>query len=34
MATVQLAQLLEAGVHFGHKANRWNQKCSIYLFRT
>jgi ribosomal protein S2 len=24
MADINLAQLLEAGVHFGHKAYRWN----------
>ena len=24
MANIDLAQLLEAGVHFGHNANRWN----------
>jgi small subunit ribosomal protein S2 len=32
MATVQLAQLLEAGVHFGHKANRWNPKMFPYIY--
>ena len=32
MATVQLAQLLEAGVHFGHKANRWNPKMFQYIY--
>jgi small subunit ribosomal protein S2 len=32
MATIQLAQLLEAGVHFGHKANRWNPKMFPYIF--
>ena len=32
MATVQLAQLLEAGVHFGHKANRWNPKLFPYIY--
>ena len=26
MATVKLAQPLDAGVHFGHKAYRWNPK--------
>ena len=32
MATVQLAQLLEAGVHFGHKANSWNPKMFPYIY--
>jgi len=32
MATVQLAQLLEAGVYFGHKANRWNPKMFPYIY--
>ena len=32
MATVQLAQLLEAGVHFVHKANRWNPKMFPYIY--
>ena len=32
MATVQLAQLLEAGVHFGHKAYRWNPKMFPYIY--
>ena len=32
MATVQLAQLLEAGVHFGHKANRWNPKMADFIY--
>ncbi len=32
MATVQLAQLLDAGVHFGHKANRWNPKMFPYIY--
>jgi small subunit ribosomal protein S2 len=32
MAKVQLAQLLEAGVHFGHKANRWNPKMFPYIY--
>ena len=32
MATLQLAQLLEAGVHFGHKANRWNPKMFPYIY--
>jgi small subunit ribosomal protein S2 len=32
MAAIQLAQLLEAGVHFGHKANRWNPKMFPYIY--
>ena len=32
MATIEIAQLLEAGVHFGHKANRWNPKMFPYIY--
>ncbi|MCG9884622.1 MAG: 30S ribosomal protein S2 [Cyanobacteria bacterium] len=32
MAVISLAQLLEAGVHFGHQASRWNPKMSPYIF--
>ena len=32
MSPVSLAQLLEAGVHFGHQARRWNPKMSPYIF--
>lgn len=32
MADVTLAQLLEAGVHFGHKAHRWNPKMFPYIY--
>ena len=32
MAIVNLAQLLDAGVHFGHKANRWNPKMFPYIY--
>ena len=32
MAVVTLPQLLEAGVHFGHKASRWNPKMKPYIF--
>lgn len=32
MADVNLAQLLEAGVHFGHKAYRWNPKMFPYIY--
>jgi small subunit ribosomal protein S2 len=29
-----MRQLLEAGVHFGHQAHRWNPKMSGYIFGT
>ena len=32
MADLTLAQLLEAGVHFGHKAYRWNPKMFPYIY--
>ena len=32
MATIQLKQLLEAGVHFGHQTRRWNPKMAKYIF--
>jgi small subunit ribosomal protein S2 len=32
MANVKLAQLLEAGVHFGHKAQRWNPRMFPYIY--
>lgn len=32
MADITLAQLLEAGVHFGHKAHRWNPKMFPYIY--
>lgn len=32
MADISLAQLLEAGVHFGHKAHRWNPKMFPYIY--
>ena len=32
MANINLAQLLEAGVHFGHKAYRWNPKMFPYIY--
>ena len=32
MAVVSLAQLLEAGVYFGHQARRWNPKMSPYIY--
>lgn len=32
MATVNMKQLLEAGVHFGHQTRRWNPKMKPYIF--
>ena len=32
MADLSLAQLLQAGVHFGHKAYRWNPKMFPYIY--
>ena len=32
MADISLAQFLEAGVHFGHKAYRWNPKMFPYIY--
>ncbi len=32
MPVLSLAQMLEAGVHFGHQARRWNPKMSPYIF--
>ncbi|MBS9775978.1 MAG: 30S ribosomal protein S2 [Fusobacterium sp.] len=32
MAVVTMKQLLEAGVHFGHQAKRWNPKMKKYIF--
>jgi len=29
---VTIKELLEAGVHFGHRANRWNPKMKPYIF--
>ena len=29
-----MRQLLEAGVHFGHQAHRWNPKMGQYIFGT
>lgn len=33
MAVVTMRELLEAGVHFGHRARRWNPKMRRYIFR-
>ena len=32
MANITIAELLEAGVHFGHQTNRWNPKMKRYIF--
>jgi small subunit ribosomal protein S2 len=32
MTKVELVELLEAGVHFGHKAHHWNPKMSPYIY--
>jgi small subunit ribosomal protein S2 len=32
MANVSLSELLEAGVHFGHQARRWNPKMFPYIY--
>ena len=32
MSNISLSQLLEAGVHFGHKSDRWNPKMFPYIY--
>ena len=32
MPVVTMKQLLEAGVHFGHRSRRWNPKMRSYIF--
>ena len=32
MSDISLSQLLEAGVHFGHKSHRWNPKMFPYIY--
>ncbi len=32
MAIVQVKDLIEAGVHFGHRASRWNPKMRPYIY--
>ena len=32
MAVITMKQLLEAGVHFGHKTRKWNPKMKKYIF--
>ena len=32
MSVISMKQLLEAGVHFGHQARRWNPKMAEYIY--
>lgn len=32
MTLVTLGELLDAGVHFGHQASRWNPKMFPYIY--
>jgi small subunit ribosomal protein S2 len=32
VATIQVKELIEAGVHFGHRASRWNPKMRPYIY--
>src|SRR5210317_875937 len=32
MSNISLSKVLEAGVHFGHKAHRWNPKMFPYIY--
>ena len=32
MAKISIKDLLDAGIHFGHRKNRWNPKMSEYIF--
>ena len=32
MASITMRQLLEAGVHFGHRTRYWNPKMDSYIF--
>ncbi len=32
MKNISIKDLLDAGIHFGHKTNRWNPKMSDYIF--
>ncbi len=34
MSRIQMKELLEAGVHFGHQTRRWNPKMKPYIFST
>jgi small subunit ribosomal protein S2 len=32
MPILEMKELLEAGVHFGHQTRRWNPKMKSYIF--
>ncbi|MFH1541581.1 MAG: 30S ribosomal protein S2, partial [bacterium] len=32
MSVITMKELLEAGVHFGHQAKRWNPKMKRYIY--
>ena len=32
MAKISIKDLLDAGIHFGHRKNRWNPKMSEFIF--
>jgi small subunit ribosomal protein S2 len=32
LATLQVQELIEAGIHFGHPASRWNPKMAPYIY--
>jgi len=32
LSTVLVKELIEAGVHFGHRASRWNPKMRPYIY--
>ena len=32
MSKITIKELLDAGIHFGHRKNRWNPKMSEYIF--
>ncbi|MBP5719271.1 MAG: 30S ribosomal protein S2, partial [Abditibacteriota bacterium] len=32
MPSVSMKELLEAGVHFGHRTHRWNPKMKKYIY--
>ena len=32
MSSISIKQLLDAGVHFGHKTRRWNPKMKSFIF--
>ncbi len=33
MAVIEMKELLEAGVHFGHQTRRWNPKMALYIYQ-